>query len=128
LYVLAGADSSSLAFGPGLLSGPADSGSGLKVVAAHRDTHFAFLEQLQTGDTINLQDAGGKSQTYVVAETAVADTRTSSLYVDTSVDGLLLITCYPFHALNPGGPLRYLVKAYPAATQANTLAVFAGEH
>jgi len=24
---------------------------------------------------------------------------------------LTLITCYPFDALNPGGPLRYVVRA-----------------
>jgi sortase A len=125
VYVLAGADGSSLAFGPGLLSGSVEAGGGLKVIAAHRDTHFAFLEQLQTGANVSLQDATGKSQTYVVAETIVVDTRTAPLYVDPSVDGLLLITCYPFRALNAGGPLRYLVKAYPAATEADALPVLA---
>jgi sortase A len=25
--------------------------------------------------------------------------------------GLLLVTCYPFDAINPGGPLRYVVAA-----------------
>jgi sortase A len=125
VYVLAAADGSSLAFGPGLLSGSAQTGAGLKVIAAHRDTHFAFLEQLQTGDTISLQDATGKSQTYVVAETRIVDTRTSPLFVDASVDGLLLITCYPFRALDTGGPLRYLVQAYPAVTEASTLPALA---
>ena len=113
VYVLANADGSSLAFGPGLLSGSAQLDQGLKVIAAHRDTHFAFLEQLRMGDTVTLQDSSGRRRNYRVADLAVVDTRTSPLYVDTALDGLVLITCYPFHALNPGGPLRYLVTAYP---------------
>ena len=114
LYVLANADGSSLAFGPGLLSGPADSAAGLKVIAAHRDTHFAFLEQLQAGDKISVQDKAGEWRVYEVAEINIVDIRNSRLAVNPGIDALLLITCYPFNALNAGGPLRYLVQAFPA--------------
>jgi sortase A len=113
LYVLDGANGSALAFGPGLLSENVGSGAGLKVIAGHRDTHFAFLEQVQIGDTFRLQNKAGTWREYAVTEASIVDTTNSSLFVDSSVDALLLITCYPFHALNPGGPLRYLVKAYP---------------
>jgi sortase (surface protein transpeptidase) len=27
------------------------------------------------------------------------------------VKQLTLITCYPFHAITPGGPMRYVVRA-----------------
>lgn len=115
LYVLDGAHGSALAFGPGLLDTAMQSGIGLKVIAGHRDTHFAFLEHLQPGNELKLQDKTGQWRRYIVAETTIADVTTSALYVDMSVDALLLITCYPFHALSSGGPLRYLVKAYPAS-------------
>jgi sortase A len=114
LYVLDGANGSALAFAPGLLSETAESSFGLKVIAGHRDTHFAFLEHLKAGDMFKVQDKSGQWREYIVAQISIADTTNSSLYVDPSVDALLLITCYPFHAVDPGGPLRYLVKAYPA--------------
>jgi sortase A len=113
LYVLDGANGSVLAFAPGLLSEMSKNRFGLKVIAGHRDTHFAFLEHVKAGDMVKVQDKSGQWREYVVSETTIADTTNSSLYVDPSVDALLLITCYPFHAVNPGGPLRYLVKAYP---------------
>jgi sortase A len=113
LYVLDGAHGSALAFAPGLLNEIPESGAGPKVIAGHRDTHFAFLEHVQPGDTIRVQDKSGQWRVYVVAATSIADTTNSSMYVDTSVDALVLITCYPFHAVNPGGPFRYLVTAYP---------------
>lgn len=117
LYVLDGANGSALAFAPGLLSETFHNGDGLKVIAGHRDTHFAFLEHLHAGDTLGVQDKSGQWRNYLVAETSIVDTTNSSLYVNPSVDALLLITCYPFHALDPGGPLRYLVKAYPASDE-----------
>ena len=113
LFVLDGANGSALAFAPGLLSGTFAGEAVLKVIAGHRDTHFAFLEHVKPGDTFRVQEKSGRWREYVVAETTVADASQSSLYVDTSIDALLLITCYPFHAIDPGGPLRYLVKAYP---------------
>ncbi|MES2623684.1 MAG: class GN sortase [Pseudomonadota bacterium] len=113
LYVLSGADGSALAFGPGLLSAESASSEGLKVIAAHRDTHFEFLQDVNTGDTLSLQDISGAWHDYRVDDITIVDSRDSPLIVNSSVDGLLLITCYPFHAVNPGGPLRYLVTAYP---------------
>ncbi len=117
LFVLAGVSGSALAFGPGLLDGFTTDGTLMKVIAAHRDTHFAFLEHARIGDAIQLQNSAGEWREYIVAEMSVADASTSSLYVDPALDALMLITCYPFNALNPGGSLRYLVKAYPAAGQ-----------
>jgi sortase A len=49
---------------------------------------------------------------YRVDETRVVDVNdTRILPSATGRPRLLLTTCYPFDALTPGGPLRYLVLA-----------------
>src|SRR5262249_16465374 len=51
--VLAGGSGQALAFGPGHLERTPDAGEpGTAVYAAHRDTHFAFLGRIVTGDEI----------------------------------------------------------------------------
>ena len=111
LYVLAGAHGSSLAFGPGHLDGTAAPGAGLSVIAGHRDTHFRFLEQVALKDVIRLQDSQGSWKNYQVLHTEVRNKDEHPLVIDDSYNGVLLITCYPFDAINAGGPLRYLVWA-----------------
>jgi sortase A len=44
----------------------------------------------------------------------VTDYRDLRLPRDTAVPTLTLVTCYPFDAINPGGPLRYVVVAEAA--------------
>jgi sortase A len=39
------------------------------------------------------------------------DSRRTRIVLDTDVALLTLVTCYPFDAINPGGPLRWLVTA-----------------
>lgn len=108
-HVLAGTSGSSLAFGPGLMqtggSGPA------RVIAGHRDTHFAFLQHVQTGDALRWQDSSGLWQYYTVNEQTIVDSDATPFWVDPQENVLWLITCYPFDALRPGGPLRYVVRA-----------------
>jgi sortase A len=111
LWVLAGANGSSLAFGPGHMAGTAMPGEGAMVIAGHRDTHFAFLASVQDGDQLRLQTRRGDWLSYVVKEIQVVNSESQMLTVDPTEDSLWLITCYPFNAINPGGPLRYLVKA-----------------
>ncbi|WP_346838990.1 class GN sortase [Microbulbifer sp. SAOS-129_SWC] len=111
LMVLAGGSGQALAFGPGLLAGSGQPGQArTTVIAAHRDTHFAGLQGLQRGDPIGLQDSRGRWYHYRVVGTRVVDSRRERLPIYAE-PGLLLVTCYPFHTLNPGGPLRYLVYA-----------------
>jgi sortase A len=114
LYVLADASGRSLAFGPGAVSGSAVPGSdGNSIIAAHRDTHFSFLRGLPLGTQITLQTADGKLHLYRVNEEQILDVRRD--YIDVSAPGttLTLLTCYPFDALVPGGPLRYAAIAVP---------------
>ncbi len=110
--VLAGASGSSLAFGPGHLFGSSLPGQqGNTVIAGHRDTHFRFLQDIQRGDLIQMQLLTGETIQYEVTETIIADEKEAEYIANTSENTLTLITCYPFNAIRPGGPLRYLVIA-----------------
>ena len=111
LYVLAGANGSVLAFGPGHLSDTAPVGAGASALAGHRDTHFAFLSELERGSELKMQNATGEQFTYYVTDLAVKDSTTEPLLIDAASESLTLITCYPFDATLPGGPLRYVVTA-----------------
>jgi sortase A len=114
LYVLADASGRSLAFGPGVVSGSAAPGAaGNSIVAAHRDTHFRFLQRLAAGTRLTLQTVDGKQHGYRVSEQRILDVRRDYLDVNASGTTLTLLTCYPFDAVMPGGPLRYAVIALP---------------
>jgi len=113
LFVLSGANGGSLAFGPGHFNTTAMPGdNGTSVVAGHRDTHFRFLQHLRVGDRLEVQDLAGGWVTYVVSERLILDTRESGVWsVAPLRDELHLMTCYPFDAVAPGGPLRLVVIA-----------------
>lgn len=112
--VLAGDSGHALAFGPGHTPVSAAPGtSGTIVVSGHRDTHFSFLRDLATGQRITLELATGASRRYVVESLRIVDSRKESLPLSSSLDRLLLVTCYPFESLAVGGPLRYVVSAVP---------------
>lgn len=112
-YVLAGADGSALAFGPGHLVGtPAPGDAGNSVVGGHRDTHLAFLKDVKPGDLIEIQRADGRSVAYRVIETLVLDKRDMWVAKQEGPTRLTLVTCYPFDALRAGGPQRYVVFAF----------------
>jgi sortase A len=112
VFVLAGATGRTLAFGPGHLFGTAAPGApGNSVISAHRDTHFAFLRHLAPGDELVVETADGARRRYLVSDTAVVDRRDLRATRPEAVPRLTLITCYPFDAVNPRGPLRYVVRA-----------------
>ena len=55
LIVLAGGSGRTLAFGPGHLGASALPGEiGNMVIAGHRDTHFAFLQEVRRGDRLGI--------------------------------------------------------------------------
>lgn len=109
--VLAGASGSSLAFGPGHLFGSANPGErGNIIISGHRDTHFSFLEDVKKGDYLELQ-SDSKTSVYQVTNIQIVDkTKVDSIPVD-SRNKLVLITCYPFEAIQAGGPLRFMITA-----------------
>ena len=112
--VLAGDSGRTLAFGPGWAEASAVPGSanGTTVVSAHRDTHFAFLRALQVGDVLSLSGGSGE-RSFRVSAMEVVDSRSHAIATDSGGARLLLVTCWPFDALQAGGPLRYLVTAEP---------------
>ncbi len=117
--VLAGASGRTLAFGPGHVDGtPAPGAPGNAVLGGHRDTHFRFLERLEPGDELILDTAAGEQRRYRVAGSQVVDHRKARIGLAAAEPRLTLITCWPFDALRPGGPLRYVVEAVAAAPPA----------
>ena len=110
LHVLRGGSGRNLAFGPVLADASAD-GTDL-VVSGHRDTHFDFLRDLQDGEILEWSDRRG-SRRYRVAEREIVDSRLQRLVIESGVERLTLVTCYPFDSPAAGGPLRYVVTAYP---------------
>jgi len=113
--VLAGASGRTMAFGPGHIDGTArPEENGNCAISAHRDTQFAVLRDLNVGDEIVLQTRDGRSIRYRVREHRVTDNRDTGLLEPSRGRILTLITCFPFDAIRPGGPLRYVVIAAAA--------------
>lgn len=110
LIVLEGESGEVLAFGPGHLSRSSFPGEeGHCILAGHRDTSFAFLQNLQAGDLLTLGGKSGKANYRVQATNAV---RAEELYLDPEKTGVLtLITCFPFQAVMPHTPVRFVVTA-----------------
>ena len=112
LIVLAGVSGRTLAFGPGHASVSVSPGApGTSIVTGHRDTHFRFLADVRVGEEIVVERAGQPPARFTVRETMVADARTASIRSAEDTSSLVLLTCYPFDAIVPGGPLRYVVVA-----------------
>lgn len=112
LIVLEGDSGRTLAFGPGHLGISALPGQvGNSVIAGHRDTHFRFLQYVDVGDSLHVELPDGRRHLYEVVHIDVVDSRRGALVLDTDEPMLSLVTCYPFDAMNPGGPMRYVVSA-----------------
>ena len=112
VFVLAGGTGHSLAWGPGHLAGSAPVGApGNAILGGHRDTHFAFLRSIEIGETILTEDGAGSSRSYRVVESFVTHERDARVLAPSEKTRLSLVTCWPFDALLPGGPLRYVVVA-----------------
>lgn len=121
LVVLEGASGRNLAFGPAHDSASVLPGErGNSIIAGHRDTHFGFLRQLRRGDRLLVQRTDGSTYTFAVTDLRVVDSRRASLALDESSPRLTLVTCYPFDAMIPGGPLRFVVTADLIAGAGNT--------
>jgi len=110
LIVLAGDSGRTLAFGPGHSAASAPPGAeGLSIISGHRDTHFATLRHLKPGDTIVVHTPDAKRTEYTVRELSVADARdTGFVFDDDGRRRMALVTCWPFDALQAGGPLRFV--------------------
>jgi sortase A len=112
LTVLAGASGRNLAFAPALLDGSAAPGThGVTVIAGHRDTHFRVLAALAIGDELTLERPDGSVYVYEVTDLDVVDSRHAQLRLDAEESIVVLVTCWPFEAIDVGGSWRYVVTA-----------------
>ena len=112
LVVLEGSSGRNLAFGPthdpaSVL--PGDTGN--SVIAGHRDTHFSVLEKVNQGDRLRVDRPDGRTSYFEVSDVRIVDSRRKRIGLDADSPRLTLVTCYPFDAINPGGPLRFVVSA-----------------
>ncbi|TVQ38889.1 MAG: sortase [Wenzhouxiangella sp.] len=107
--VLDGADTPVLAWGPGMEIGP----NGHRLIAAHRDTHFRFLQHLALDQVLELEGRDGSIRLWQVVERRIVDSRRYRMDMNLAEERLTLVTCYPFNATAAGGPLRLVIGLEP---------------
>ena len=114
--ILAGDSGAVMAFAPGENLEAKNAPDGSRIISAHRDTHFRFLEHIKIGDEITLTDKDGESAYQVIGH-QVVDSRDHHLAPEQNPNGLILVTCFPFNAIQAGGPLRFVVTLEPKLTK-----------
>jgi sortase A len=113
-YVLAGANGGSLPFGPGHLDGTALPGQeGSIVIAAHRDTHFQFLNEIRPGATVRLTTGDNQTHSFQVIGQEIIDARLHGIVPLEIGSELILVTCQPTESFTYRGPFRLVVTARP---------------
>jgi len=112
LIVLAGDTGRTLAFGPGYnLASVRPGDLGNSIISAHRDTHFKFLQHVKLNDEIVIETQQGTRKRFTVNNIHIVDTRNATIPINDDMAMLTLVTCFPFDAIEAGGPLRYVVEA-----------------
>jgi sortase A len=110
--VLEGSSGRNLAFGPAHDSASVVPGEpGNSVIEGHRDTHFALLRDVKVGDTLHLETIAKRNVKFMVTDIQVVDSRRTRISLHADSPRMTLVTCYPFDAVAPGGPLRLIVTA-----------------
>jgi len=105
-----GVDTRTLRASAGHVPGTALPGaSGNAAFAAHRDTFFAALKDVRTGDDIRVTTPGGDFH-YLVTATRIVDPGEVSVLEPTHDATLTLVTCYPFDYFG-SAPQRFVVRA-----------------
>tara|TARA_R110000744_G_scaffold84774_8_gene165960 strand:+ start:3823 stop:4485 length:663 start_codon:yes stop_codon:yes gene_type:complete len=112
IVVLNGGDPTTLAFSAGAVA-PFNQPNITKpfVVAGHRDSHFAFLENVTMRDIISLTDAQGQAQLFQVESIDIVDASAGQLPLLADAASLVLITCYPFAEIGNDSDERYVITA-----------------
>ena len=122
IIVLAGTTGKSLPFGPGHALSSASPGTDDNVtIAGHRDTHFSFLEHITLGEVVFLETPDGVRHRYEISQIDILHQSRTEVMEKNGVKQLTLITCYPFYAIVPGGPMRYVVRAVEAHQVVSTI-------
>ena len=63
------------------------------------------------GDELSLERPGGSVYVYEVTDLDVVDSAHAELRLDADESIVVLVTCWPFEAVTPGGSWRYVVTA-----------------
>lgn len=108
IHVMDRATGQALAFGAGRHE-EYDEKSGPLVLSGHRDSHFSVLEHIKIGDEFSYRNQFD-SYHYKVIETRIFDLD-DGIIETPEPDEILLITCWPFHAVDPDASKRLLVLA-----------------
>lgn len=106
--VLSGGSGEAMAFGPTAILDSA--GSDVTVLAAHRDTHFEFVQDLVVGDEVVFERIDGGVAHYRVTQLETVRWDEFGVPSDGGAGVLALTTCYPFDTDKPG-PLRRVAWA-----------------
>lgn len=78
-------------------------------IAAHRDSFFRGLKDIQKDDTIELTTLDGTHR-YRVEWTKIVKPGDTSVLASTQEPALTLVTCYPFYYVG-SAPKRFIVRA-----------------
>lgn len=78
-------------------------------IAGHRDGFFRPLKDIEVGDSMELQTAGG-TVTYEVSSIEIVEPDDVSVLSPTQERTITLVTCYPFYYVGHA-PKRYIVRA-----------------
>ena len=106
-----GADEKTLKRAVGLVpNAPLPGRDGNTVLAAHRDTFFWPLKDIELNDRIRLRAANDEIFEYRVDEVRVVEPEETDVLQSRGVEELTLVTCYPFRFIGPA-PDRFIVKA-----------------
>jgi sortase A len=108
--VNAGTGAQVLLRGAGLIAGTAAPGTaGNVAIAAHRDSFFRGLKDVELGDLVELDTREG-TWTYRVTALWVVEPNEVQVIADTGEPVLTLVTCYPFYFVGHA-PRRFIVRA-----------------
>jgi len=111
LIVVEGTDKPTLRRAAGHIVGTAMPGQPGNIgIAAHRDTFFRPLRNIQNGDVITLTTLRGEYHYRVVSTKIVSPYEVAVLNPDDGSQILTLITCYPFYYVG-SAPERFIVRA-----------------
>lgn len=110
LPIIFGTSEEELGRGVGHYIGTAYPGeNGNVVLSGHRDTVFERLDELQVGDTFDVETLDGNF-TYQIYEGKIVESDDRTVIVPYSLPVLTLVTCYPFNFIGDS-PQRYILTA-----------------
>ncbi|MGM9930235.1 MULTISPECIES: class D sortase [Bacillaceae] len=105
-----GTDENTLGKGVGMFASSLTTtpGQGHTVLSGHRDTVFAGLEQLETGDKL-IVSYEEQPYTYIIEKIWITDEDDRTVIVEKKEPTLTLTTCYPFTYVG-NAPDRYILQ------------------